>query len=170
MKILYARCEGTFDVIPVGGGRRKTARPVDYLWAVEQDGVVRYERLSIEGGYNFDGTSRPGAVGWLVPRWGAGALASCFHDRCFTRRPFLSTGERISRKEADLVFLALWPIPPVPEMRATTVREYVKAVVARCRAAAARATAQVVYRAVRLFGEPVLDAHDSEFRKDPARE
>ncbi len=22
MKILYARCEGTFDVIPVGGGRR----------------------------------------------------------------------------------------------------------------------------------------------------
>lgn len=146
MKILYARCEGMFDLIPTGGGRRKTARPVDYLWAVKQDGQVRYERMPIEGGYNFNGTSRPWWAGWLVPRWGAGAVASCFYDRCFMRRPLLSTGERISRKESDLVFAELLP--------------------AKWR----RVVARAVFWVVRWFGEPVWDKHDSEFRKDPARE
>lgn len=145
MKILYARCDGDFDLIPAGGGQRDLAYNVAYLWAVEQDGEVRYERLPVPAAFRFNGTSRPGIVGWLVPRWGAGAVGSCFHDRCFTARPFLSTGERISRKEADLVFAELLP---------TKWR---------------RLVARSVFWAVRLFGEPRWDAHDQEFRKDPAR-
>lgn len=129
------------DLIAAGGGQRYASGDLTICYSVSKNGTIRNERIVVPAAYRYDGTSRPAVLGWLVPRWGSGAIPSRFHDWCFTEGPILSTGERISRKESDLVWIAL-------EFRYSNW---------------AAVVAAGAYHAVHIFGEPVWNAHD--FRK-----
>ncbi|MBK8189042.1 MAG: DUF1353 domain-containing protein [Vampirovibrionales bacterium] len=155
MRLRNVRIEGDFDSIPIPGDdeHRLTARAVWIAWEWRTDGddAWRSERLMIPDHTRWDGASRPGIVGWLVPRWGVFSAASLGHDYAFRHRPFLSNGQRISRKHTDLLFLAL--------MR----RLASERVTGGWKAAAQLWLAEVMYRAVRWFGESTWDKHDAEF-------
>lgn len=121
-------------------------------WTHENDGVRFPERVQLKAGYRWDGASRPDFIGWLIPRGGVFLLASAVHDYAFKTR-FPVWGGRISRKHADLLFLAM--------MRWLAADR----VTAGWKAWAQVLLAETMYRAVRWFGEPTWDRHDAEFRK-----
>lgn len=155
MEVRNARVEyGRFDSIPIMGDRehRLTAGAFGIIWEWRADGSMpwRTERLHIASQTRWDGSSRPDAVGWLIPRWGVFSLASLIHDECFRNGPHLSDGNRISRKHADLLFLAL--MRTSAEERVTT----------GWKAPAQLAMADVMYKAVSWFGAPTWNRH--EFR------
>lgn len=141
MKIIDARISGTFILEHVGPGHRANAYPMDYYWTVSDDHVFRNEHHHVDADRKFDGTSRPWAVGWLVPRWGSGAVASLFHDDVYANRPVLSNGERISRKEADLCWLAFLHV-------ASTWPTWLM---------------EAAWRGMHLFSAPTWNKHDPNF-------
>lgn len=156
MDVRNVRIEGKFDSVPVGDGEHWTTQtPLWIRWEWRADGALpwRDESLYIADGYRWDGASRPNVVGWVIPRGGVFLLASLVHDFCFGERPFLSGGERISRKLTDLLYLEL-----MGNLAAERVTDGWKA-------PAQVQLAKVMYRAVRWFGSPVWDKHDGEFRR-----
>lgn len=147
---------GNFDSIPVGDGEHWTTKAALAIrWEWRADGRLGWlsEELRIPAGYRWDGASRPDFVGWLIPRGGVFLLASLAHDYCFKERPALSDGVRISRQHTDLLFLAL--------MRVLAAER----VDTGWKARAQVLMAEVMWRAVRWFGELVWDAHDKEYRQ-----
>lgn len=147
---------GNFDSVldlrdPKDWGHRVTVSDVAVKWVWSRGGVFWGEIVEIPAGTRWDGASRPEFVGWLVPRWGVFSLASLVHDVCFRDRPVLSDGTRMSRKHADLLFLAV--------MRSLSADR----VAHGWKSGAQLWLADVMYRAVRWFGEAVWDRHDGEF-------
>lgn len=159
MEIRDVSVIGNFDSIPVGDGEHwttKTGIAVMWHWRPDGDEAWRTERLDIPAGSRWDGASRPDFIGWLIPRGGVFLLASLVHDYCFKNRPLLFDPlyppPRISRQHTDLLYLAL-----MEKLAAERVDSGWKA-------PAQVAMARLMWRAVRLFGEPVWDKHDKEYR------
>lgn len=148
--------DGKFDSVPVTGdrGHRTTKVDITVGWEWRPDGSApwRQERLHIPAGERWDGASRPDFIGWLIPRWGVFSLASLVHDYCFGDRPYLSDGMRISRQHTDVLYLAA--------MEALAAER----VSGERKARSQVAIANVMYRAVRWFGEWTWNKHDDEFR------
>ncbi len=136
---------------------RVLVHDVAITWEHRPDGAFAWdsERLDIAAGYSWDGASRPSIVGWAVPRWGVFSVASLVHDFCFGERPFLASGDRISRKMTDELYLEI--------MNAEAKRR----VDSGWKAPVQIRLAEVMYRAVRWFGAPVWNKHDVEFRGNP---
>lgn len=153
MKITWVSVAGKFDSTRDPDGKHwEVVRDVWVHWIWEQDGREYREMRLLEKGFRWDGASRPDWTGWLVPRGGVFLLASAVHDMAFKWRFELADGTRISRKHADLLFLAL--------MRHLAAER----VTSGWKEPAQVMLARAMYRAVRLFGEPVWDKHDAEFR------
>lgn len=150
MDVRNPRIYGTFALVDAGKDHRRTVSMVSFVFDWRDDGDEDWigEAIVVPGNFRYDGSSRPAVVGWFIPRWGFSSEASCVHDFCFKTRPALKSGARISRKLTDEVFFA-----------------YLK-----WRAGSAASTqykirlAELMYRAVRWFGEPTWDKHDEEFR------
>ena len=153
MKIVSVSVAGKFDTTRASDGEHwENVRDVWVYWTWEDGGYSHQEMRLIPRGFRWDGASRPDWIGWLIPRGGVFLLASAVHDDAFKERFFLSDGTRISRKHADMLFLEL-----MRYLAAERVTDGWKA-------HAQIVLAETMYRAVRLFGEPVWDNHDSEFR------
>ena len=153
MKITSVSAAGKFDTIRVRDDEHwENARDVWVHWTWSDDAGEYREMQLLERGFQWDGASRPDCVGWLVPRGGVFLLASAIHDLAFKERFELADGTRIARKHADLLFLALMRY--LADERVTN----------GWKAHAQIVLAEAMYRAVRWFGEPVWDRHDSEFR------
>ncbi len=155
MRIRNIEIVGKFDSAadPHKSGNRVNVNPVSIKWQWRPDGDMpwRDETLFLAEGRSWDGASRPDFVGWLVPRWGVFSLASVAHDECCGNRPFLSGGERISRKLTDLLYLELMRV--LADQRVS----------GGWKAPAQIALAEVCYRAVRWLGEATWSRHNKEF-------
>ncbi len=153
MQFRNAMTIGTFDAKPVGGGDREYVNTVVYSFEYRRSRNDEWKPASvtIHKGYRFNGTSRPGPFGWLVPRYGALSEASGLHDFIFEHRPFLEPGVRLSRKDADELFL-----------------EFMRMIISRRDPGMWTETrerlAVAMYVAVRKFGSSMWDAHDGEFK------
>ena len=153
MNITSVSVAGKFDTTRADDREHwENVRDVCVYWTWEENGKSYNEMRLMERGFRWDGASRPNFIGWLVPRGGVFLLASGIHDMAFKERFFLSDGTRISRKHADMLFLEL--------MRYLAAER----VTSGWKDPAQVWLAEVMYRAVRLFGEPVWDRHDSEFK------
>lgn len=154
MKITYVSVAGKFDSTRAADRQHwENVRDVWVHWTWAQDGHEHREMRLLEKGFRWDGASRPDWTGWIVPRGGVFLLASAVHDMAFKWRFELADGTRISRKHADLLFLAL--------MRYLAAERVTDGWKARAQIV----LAETMYRAVRLFGEPTWDKHDAEFRE-----
>lgn len=153
MKITLVSTAGQFDTQRVRDDEHwENVRDVWVYWTWEEDGRRHHEMQLLDRGFRWDGASRPNWIGWLVPRGGVFLLASGIHDLAFKTRFYLADRTRIGRKHADMLYLAL--MRHLAEQRVTS----------GWKRPAQVWLAEVMYRAVRLFGEPTWDRHDSEFR------
>lgn len=154
MKITLVSTAGQFDTQRVRDDEHwENVRDVWVYWTWEEDGRQHHEMQLLDRGFRWDGASRPNWIGWLVPRGGVFLLASGIHDLAFKTRFYLADRTRIGRKHADMLYLAL--MRHLAEQRVTS----------GWKRPAQVWLAEVMYRAVRLFGEPVWDRHDPEFRE-----
>ena len=154
MKIIDVKVVGKFDTERVRDREHwRNIRDIQLYWSWrDNEGFIHEETVILEAGFIWDGASRPNFIGWLIPRGGVFLLASGIHDLAFKTRFFLSTGKRISRQHADLLFLALMHYQADRRVNHGW-KEPAQIVMA-----------EVMYWSVRQFGEPVWDKHDSEFR------
>ena len=154
MRIIGVSVGGKFDTQRVRDDEHwENVRDVWVYWIWEENGHQYREMQLLEKGFRWDGASRPNWTGWLVPRGGVFLLASAIHDMAFKERFKLADGSRITRKHADLLYLAL--------MRHLAGQR----VTSGWKEPAQVWLAGAMYRAVRVFGEPVWDKHDPEFRE-----
>lgn len=143
MKIRNIVDVGKFDTEPTGDGVHRTlVASVMRTWEVYGgSGVWTPCRWCIHRGRKWDGCSRPGIVGWFIPRWGVYGIDSLYHDDLYSLRPDVGEGHPISRKHADLLFFA--------GMMSRAGSDWQRVMLAA-----------TIYRAVWAFAEPVWDKHD----------
>ena len=103
-------------------------------WELKRDISYRtmdFEKATVRKGFIFDFASVPRGLYWLYPPAGNGSdrygVAALIHDWLYVHRKI--GGRKITRKEADLLFLEIMLYIGVSKI-----------------------TARIMYRAVRMFG------------------
>lgn len=86
----------------VDARQREVLQPVRYRW-VDDTGLQEH---IVDKGYISDGASK-----WFIWRlmgypWGSSAVGALLHDRCFTERFRLSTGDRVTLEYSAALYLA----------------------------------------------------------------
>lgn len=155
MNFRNARTYGVFEAKPVGDGEREYVNDViyEFEYRLKRGLAWRKGSVTVRKGYRFNGTSRPGIVGWLVPRYGELSEASGLHDFIFDRRPEIAPGVRLNRKDSDELFLEFMRLV-ISRRNPGFVTEHREKL------------AVLIYVSVRQFGAMVWNKHDDEFRRD----
>lgn len=134
---------GWGDFRDVDEEQKMLLAPVRYMWE-DQHGLQEHEAPK---GYIFDGASKWRFGLWRIMGypWGGSAKAGCLHDRCFTERFRLSTGDRVDLEYSAALYLCF--------LQATNVGWFQR---------------NVEYQAVLSpFAEKIWHAHDAEFALNP---
>lgn len=89
-------------LLDVNEREKQLLRPVRFVW--EDDAGLQSH--DAEQGYQFDGASKWFAWRVLGYPWGASAKAGLLHDRAFTERFRLASGERVTFEYSADLYLA----------------------------------------------------------------